>query len=76
MAKALDQELLKYILQLDEAEKKSLLQMIKTFVKGRLRSDERISIEDYNKELDEAVKRVESGDCYTNEEVTQMAKNW
>jgi len=35
MANALEQELMQYIHQLDEAEKKSILQMLKTFVKGR-----------------------------------------
>jgi hypothetical protein len=35
MAKAMEQELFQYFLQLDEEEKKSVLQMLKTFVKGR-----------------------------------------
>ena len=35
MANALEQELMQYILQLDETEKKSILQILKTFVKGR-----------------------------------------
>jgi len=35
MAKAMEQELFQYFLQLDEAEKKSVLQLLKTFVKGR-----------------------------------------
>jgi len=33
MAKALEQELLQYILQLDDAEKKSVLQMLKNLRK-------------------------------------------
>jgi hypothetical protein len=35
MANPMEQELFHYFLQLDEAEKKSVLQMLKTFVKGR-----------------------------------------
>jgi hypothetical protein len=76
MAKALERELLQYILQLDEAEKKSVLQMLKTFLKGREKNLPRISIEQYNKEIDEAVARVEAGEYYTHEEVQRMAKDW
>jgi hypothetical protein len=76
MAKALEQELFQYILQLDEAEKKSVLQMLKTFVKGREVNVPRITIEQYNREIDEAIARVESGEFYTQEEVERMAKKW
>jgi hypothetical protein len=44
MSKALEQELFQYILQLDEAEKKSVLQMLKTFIKGREGKEYRISV--------------------------------
>lgn len=76
MAKALDQELLQYILQLDEAEKMSVLQMLKTFVKGREKKAKQISVEQYNKEIDEAIARVEAGEFYTQEEVERMSKDW
>jgi hypothetical protein len=76
MAKALERELLQYIFQLDEAEKKSVLQMLKTFLKGREKSLPRISIEQYNKEIDEAIARVEAGEYYSHEEVERMAKEW
>lgn len=76
MAKALERELLQYILQLDEAEKKSVLQILKTFLKGREKKLPRISIEQYNKEIDEAIARVEAGEYYTHEEVERMAKDW
>ena len=76
MAKVLDQELLHYILQLDEAEKKSVLQMLKTFVKGREKKVARVSLEQYNKEIDEAIARVESGEFHTHEEVERMSKEW
>lgn len=76
MAKALERELFQYILQLDEAEKKSVLQMLKTFLKGREKNLPRISIEQYNKEIDEAIARVEAGEYYTHEEVERMAKDW
>ena len=76
MANTLEQELFRYILQLDEAEKKSVLQMLKTFLKGRKMNISLISIEQYNKEIDEAIARVEAGEYYTQEEVERMAKEW
>jgi hypothetical protein len=76
MAKAMEQELFQYFLQLDEAEKKSVLQMLKTFVKGREKKATRISVEQYNKEIDEAIARVEAGESYTQEEVERMSKEW
>jgi hypothetical protein len=76
MAKALERELLQYILQLDEAEKKSVLQMLKTFLKGREKKVPRITVEQYSKEIDEAIARVEAGEYYTHEEVERMSKDW
>ena len=76
MAKALERELFQYILQLDEAEKRSVLQMLKTFLKGRQIKAPHVSIEQYNKEIDEAIARVEKGEYYTHEEVERLAKDW
>ena len=76
MSKALERELVQYVLQLDETQKKSLLEMLKTFVKGQEKKSTRISIEQYNKEIDEAIARVEAGEYYTHEEVERMAKDW
>ena len=49
MANTVERELLQYIHQLDETEKKSVLQLLKTFVKKK---DSNISIEQYNKEIE------------------------
>jgi predicted transcriptional regulator len=76
MASTLEKELFGYILQLDEAEKKSVLQMLKTFLKSRKKKISRISIEQYNKEIDDAIARVEAGEFYTQEEVEKMSKEW
>lgn len=76
MASILEKELFGYILQLDEAEKKSVLQMLKTFLKSRNKKVSRISIEQYNKEIDDAIARVEAGEFYTQEEVEKMSKEW
>jgi len=76
MSKALEQELFQYILQLDEAEKKSVLQMLKTFVKGREGKAARISVEEYNNELREAEAEYERGEYTTHEEFVKQIKKW
>ena len=73
MSKALERELVQYVLQLDETQKKSLLELLKTFVMAPEKKSARISIEQYNKEIDEAIARVEAGEFYTQEEVERMA---
>jgi alkyl hydroperoxide reductase subunit AhpF len=72
----IQQEMMQHFMQLNEAEKKSVLQMIKTFLKGRKEKSGRISIEQYNREIDEAMKRMDAGEFYTHEEVTKMSKSW
>ena len=37
---------------------------------------ERISIEQYNKEIDESIAQIERGEFHTQEEVEKMAKEW
>ncbi len=76
MSKALEQELFQYILQLDDAEKKSVLQMLKTFVKGREGKATRISVEEYNNELREAEAEYERGEHTTHDEFVKQIKKW
>jgi predicted transcriptional regulator len=76
MSKAFEKELFNYFNQLTEAEKKSVLQMLKTFVTGRKKESTRISIEQYNKELDEAEAAFERGEYVTHEEVLKQMKKW
>ena len=62
MTSVLEKEWLHYFMQLDETEKKSVLQLIKTFLKNRGEDIEPISIEQYNEEIDEAMKEVKRGE--------------
>ena len=76
MAKALDNEMYNYFTQLNDAEKKSVIQMLKTFIKGRLGNSGRISIEQYNQELQEAEGEYEKGEYTTHEEFVKQIKKW
>jgi hypothetical protein len=69
---SLDNEFNKYWSLLNPLQKASLLEVIKSFVLSK----EKTSIEQYNKELGEALARVEAGEFYTDEEVEKMAKDW
>ena len=73
MADILDKEMYSYFTRLNEAEKKSVVQMLKTFMKGRKKNTDRISIEEYNKEIDEAMVELEKGEILTHEEVVKIS---
>jgi predicted transcriptional regulator len=72
----LDKKMYSYFMQLNEAEKKSVVQMIKTFLQGRRATPENISIEQYNKEIEESESEIEKGEFYTHEEVVKLSKQW
>lgn len=76
MAKVLEKEWNSYFMQLDETEKKSVLQMVKTFLKGRGENSARISIEQYNKEIEESEKQIEAGNFITQEQLEKEMKQW
>ena len=69
---------LKWIHQeLDNVKDETLLEAIKNILKYRKKvSSERISIEQYNKEIDEAIEDIEKGNFYTQEEARKIASQW
>jgi predicted transcriptional regulator len=73
---AIDEQMAEYFMQLNNAEKKSVVQLIKTFLKARHDAPGRISIEQYNRELDEAEAEIERGEFYTQEQVEEEMKKW
>ncbi|UXE68146.1 MAG: hypothetical protein KA713_06045 [Chryseotalea sp. WA131a] len=64
----ISQEMMRYFLQLNDAEQKSVLEMIKTFLGGR-KNDHPPTLEEYNKELEQADAEIEAGDYVSHEEV-------
>ena len=69
----IERELNSYIHQLNIEQKKSLLGFIKTILTGK-EEPESITLEQYNRELEEADAAIERGEYYTNEEVFEAAK--
>jgi hypothetical protein len=56
-------------------EKESLFHVAKHYV--QLKDDTTsISLEEYNLELEAAMKRMDAGELYTHEQVVEMSKSW
>jgi len=57
----------------------TLIEAFKNMLKYRrnvTQSSERISLEQYNKELDEAEADIEAGNYYTTDEARKIASQW
>jgi hypothetical protein len=67
----LPQEILQ---QLTWEQKEALIALVESF--GIEIPGQRISIEQYNKEIDEAMARMDAGESYTHEQVVEMSKTW
>lgn len=65
--------LIKELKQVDDI---SLLKALKAMLHYGLMNAGRISLEQYNRELDEAEKRINKGEFFTQDEVEKMAKEW
>ena len=73
---ATDKELLKYFLLLNEPQKKSLLELMKTFYKSYKEQQNPSTLEAYNKELEEAMNRISKGEFTTIEELEKEMATW
>ncbi len=60
--------------QLSREQKKALISLIASF--GIKITDQQISIEQYNKELDEADVEFEKGEFMSHDEVIVLSKKW
>ena len=66
---SISEEMLENFTLLNEEEKKSVLELVKTFLKSRKSDFIRQSLEEYNQELDNANEEIEAGEYVTHEEV-------
>ncbi len=76
MASVTDKELIHYFTRLDEPQKKSLLEMMKSFLNPGGEQRQPVSIEQYNRELDEAMERIGKGGFTTLEELEKEMQSW
>ena len=74
-ALSLDNEFMEYWLKLSLVEKASLLSVAKQYVE--LREDAaHVSIEEYNKEISEAMGRINNGEFHTHEQALAISQSW
>jgi hypothetical protein len=74
--RSLDAEINRFLPLLGFEEKKSILGVIKSFIHLKKEEPHRISIEDYNKEIDEALAQVKAGNYVTQEELEKEMEQW
>jgi hypothetical protein len=65
-----------FIPHFDESEKNSDLETQRTFLRDGKKGTVRDSIYQYNKEISEAIRRVESGDFNIQNEIEKLSKDW
>lgn len=63
--------------ELDNVKDPTFIEAIKNMLKYNKKVfSERISIEQYNKELDVSIEQIERGEFYTHKEVGERIKQW
>jgi hypothetical protein len=73
---ATDKEFLNYFTRLDESQKKSLLELLKSFLENSQSPMQPMSLEEYNRELKEAERQIEAGHFTTQEELEKEMEGW
>ena len=73
---ALNQEFYRYFNRLSKVQKESMLSLVKSFLEMSEETPKRVSVKQYNKELEEAEKRISKGDYATHESLKAEAKKW
>ncbi len=76
MVNVSEKEWQNYFTQLNETEKKSVLLMLKVFLQRRDGGAEGASIEQYNKEIDDALAEVQEGHYISQDEMEKIAAKW
>jgi hypothetical protein len=77
MSYTLENEWYSYFEQLNDAEKKSIISLIKTFLQrqnGGVGGS--ITIDQYNEEIDESLEQAATGNYITQEEMEKKASKW
>jgi len=69
-------EMIKSFVQLNGDEQRSVLQMIKTFLNNKKKTDQPQTIEEYNKEIKSALRRAKRGEVTGVEKLEEEMKVW
>jgi hypothetical protein len=72
----INSERLLVIKELEQVNDLSLLKAVKHLIHYGLKNEGRISVEQYNKELEEAEAEIDRGEYITQEELKKQMKAW
>ena len=72
----LDAEIKKYLPLLGTDEKNTLLTLIKSFLSLKNSNADNSFIQEYNKDIDDAMKRIDTGSFVTHEDLRKEMKTW
>lgn len=70
---SLDHEFMEYWSKLTLVQKESLLKVVKSFVEPER---DKAFLEQYNREINEAIERFKAGKHISHDDVEKMAKDW
>ncbi|WP_346238220.1 hypothetical protein ABDK00_004005 [Niabella insulamsoli] len=76
MANVIDQQMFQYFSLLNDSEKKSVVQMLQAFLKNRISNTDRVTIEEYNTEIDEALRESDTGNFVSQDEMEKITNSW
>jgi len=76
MENVLDKELYRYFLRLNDNQKNSLLNMIKSFLQSNVKETAITTIAEYNDDLDKSMSRISKGDFTTLENLEVEMHQW
>ena len=65
------EEMQQYFNQLNTQEQESILNLVKTFISSRHTAFGPVTLEEYNRELEEADEEIEAGDYVMHEDVKE-----
>ena len=73
---AIQQEMQGYFAELSETEQKQVLEIVKTFLANHQEHPDRVSVDQYNREIDEALADVMRGNYVTQEDLEKQSAEW
>jgi len=69
-------EMQEYFAELSQAEQRQVLEMAKTLLANHSENDSRISIDQYNREIDETLEDVAHGNYITQDDIERQSAQW
>jgi len=76
MDSALNNEMFSYFEQLNDSEKKSVIQMLQNFLKSRPGKGYDLNIDEYNHEVNEAEQEYQRGEFVRHEDLLNEIEKW